>query len=123
MLNTTHVPASTFEEAGGGNFIQDSKNNYWQLGCATGVKIDDKTDWKAECNYYRADDYQADWSYGVPYGDNSEEYTASTTISHQFTDRIRSSLKYSYVLYTDPTYGTANNYQGQSIYASTQIKF
>jgi len=51
------------------------------------------------------------------------EHTVSTGISRQLTKQVRLSLKYSYLNYTDETFGGHNNYEAHSVFSSLQYRF
>ena len=93
------------------------------MTAGTGYIIDDKTDFYTDFSFYCANDYFKNAGVAVPYGLGATEYTASATITRQFTKQTRLLLRYGYFNYRDVTSGGHNNYQAHSLYSGLQIRF
>ena len=100
-----------------------AQNNYWMLNLSSGFVLDDKSDLNVSYFYYRADDYQDNSSFGVPYGPGAQEQGITATLIRRLTKNLRVSLKYGYFHGTDDTYGGNQNYSSQLVYSSLQFRF
>ena len=89
VLSEMRTPASDFTQA-----ILAAQNNYWTLNFSSGFVLDDKSDLNVNCFYYRADNYQDNSSFGVPYGAGGEEQGITATLVRRLTKNLRVSLKY-----------------------------
>jgi len=120
VMGNIHTPASDGVTP---RFILDSVNDYYTVSFSSGLALDEKTNIRADFNYYKADNYQDNSAVGMPYGAEFEEYTASVGLDRKISEAVRISLKYAYYNSQDTTSGGSNDYSGQMIYASTQVKF
>ncbi|MEI6278818.1 MAG: hypothetical protein WCQ16_05470 [Verrucomicrobiae bacterium] len=117
VLNVTSSPC-TSQSPG----VQNSNNDYWTASIGAGFAIDNKTQLRADCSYYRANNYQYT-QYTMPYGAGNTEVDFSASISRQITRNVAVSLKYYCSSYTDQTSGGNNNYLAQTIMSGMQVRF
>ena len=73
--------------------------------------------------YYRADDYQDNSSFGVPYGAGAEEHSVSVGITRRIRENLRVFLRYNYYFYTDESFGGNRNFQVQVISCTVRYLF
>jgi len=118
VYSETKTPASGYTQA-----LLDSQNNYWTLNLNAGFVVDDRTDLNVGYFYYRADDYENNSDYGVPYGSGAEEHGITAMITRRLTDHLRVNVKYGYFHYTDELYGGNNDYDSHLVYTSLQYRF
>jgi hypothetical protein len=118
VMNQTTSAAVLYTPA-----LLTSNNTYWTASLGAGLAISNKTQLRADCSYYRANDYVNNALYGVPYGSGASEFDFSATLSHQITNNVGVSVKYYFNSYTDQLSGGNNNYLAQMIVTSMQVKF
>jgi len=118
VLSNTRNSMSDYTAA-----VLNAQNNYWTLNFNAGLVLDAKTDLNIGYFYYRADDYQDNSTFGVPYGAGAEEHGVTATITRRLSPRLRLNLKYGYYHYTDALYGGNNNYEAHLVYSSLQYRF
>ncbi len=118
VLSKTKTPASDYTQA-----ILAAQNNYWTLNFNAGLVVDDKTDLNLGYFYYRADDYQNNATFGVPYGAGGEEHGVTASIVRRLTQNLRLTVKYGFYSYTDALYGGHDNYQAHFLLSSLQYRF
>lgn len=121
VFSETKTPVSDYTQA-----ILNAQNNYWTVNLNSGFVVDDKTDLTLGYFYYRADDYTDNSTAatpGVPFGAGSEEHGATALLTRRLTDRLRVSLKYSYLRYTDQLSGGHTDTEAHLLYSSLQYRF
>jgi hypothetical protein len=123
VRNETDTPADINLIPNSMPSIADSKNDYWTAGASMGFVLDEKTDIRAECSYYRADNYEANWIVGMPYGMDAREHTVGASISREIMRNVRLKLQYGYFYYRDETSGGHNNYDAHAVFSSLQFRF
>ena len=105
VWSTTTTPASDYTQA-----VLDAQNNYWAVNFSSSFVVDDRTDLTLGYLYYRADNYEDNSAFGVPYGAGADEHSVSAGITRRIRDNIRLFLRYGYYHYTDETFGGNENY-------------
>ena len=103
--------------------IQDAKNNYWTVTAAIGYALDNKTDLELQYLFYRADNYDDNSAYGLPYGASAEENGITIGLSRRFSDRIQWTLKYGFFDGRDQTSGHNTDYQAHLVSTSFRYRF
>ncbi len=119
--NTFSTPAAT--SAGVTNVAPNVDNGYFTANATIGYALDEKTDLTLNYSLYKADNYVNNYQWSQPFGAADEQHTVSTTLSRQFTKRVRGSLKYAYFRNRDAASGGNNDYDGHLVYASVQYRF
>lgn len=112
------TPASDYTQA-----ILDAQNNYWSVNFNSGFVIDNKTDLNLGYSYYRADNYDDNSPFGVPYGAGAEQHGVTVTLSRWLSDKMRLTLRYGYYHYKDDTYGGNTDYGAHTVYSSLEYRF
>src|SRR4030095_4046155 len=100
VWSKTTTPASDYTQA-----VLDAQNNYWIANFSSTLVVDDKTDLNLGYSYFRADNYDDDSAYCVPYGPRAGEHSVTVGITRRIRDNIRLFLRYGYYHYTDDTFG------------------
>lgn len=118
VLSETETPTSDYTEA-----VLDAENNYWTLNFNSGLVLDYKTDLNLAYTYYRADNYEDNSDFGVPYGSGAEEHGITATLVRRLSERLRVTLRYGYYHYEDELYGGNNDYNAHVVYSSLQYRF
>jgi hypothetical protein len=118
VFSDTKTPASEVTQA-----ILNAQNNYWTLNFSSGFVLDDKTDLKLGYFFYRANDYQNNSAYGVPYGAGGEEQAVTATIVRRLSKNVRLTVRYGFFHYTDELYGGNRDFNSQMVYSSIQYRF
>lgn len=118
VASDTETPASDVTQA-----ILDAQNNYWSVNLTANVILDDKSDLSLGYNYYRADNFDDNSAFGVPYGAGAEEHSVNATITRSLTEHLRVSLSYGYVTYTDETSGGNNDFDAHFLSTRLQYRF
>jgi hypothetical protein len=118
VLDQTDTPAQDLSPA-----IQAAANDYWTATASAGYALDKKTDLQFQYMYYRANDRQDNSAFGLPYGADAQEQSATAAIIRRITERMRITLKYGYFVGEDWTSGTHNDYQAHLIYSSLHYRF
>ena len=118
VISEDKTPASDVTQA-----ILNAQNNYWTLNFNSGFVVDDKTDLKLGYFYYRADDYQDNSLFGVPYGAGGQEQAVTATLIRRLSQRVRLTLRYGFFHYTDDTYGGNRDFDSHLVYSSLQYRF
>jgi len=120
VISETETPASAATQA-----ILNSQNNYWTLNFNAGIVLDDKTDLNLGYFYYRAADGQNSVvaANGLPLGTDTQEHSATATLSRRINKNLRLNLRYAYTHYED--YAAAGNYNfaAHVIFTSLQYRF
>jgi hypothetical protein len=123
-FNQTDTPANDINlDPNTSPTVTNFRNDYWTVTSGAGYIIDDKTDFYTDFSFYCANDHFKNAGVAMPYGLGATEYTASATITRQFTKQMRLLLRYGYFNYRDVTSGGHNNYQAHSLYSSLQFRF
>ncbi len=124
VLNDTKTPAANIELVpGAGPSVLNFTNDYWTVEAAAGFVLNDKTDFRVDYTFYRADNYVNNALASLPYGTGATEHTVSATATRQLSKRVRLQLKYSYFTYEDQLSGYHNNYEAHSLYSTLQVRF
>ena len=118
VLNSTTSPAATLTPS-----VLNSNNNYITASAGVGYAIDNKTNVRADCSFYNANDYINNSKYGVPYGAGATEYDFTLSLNRQITRNVGVSLKYFFNKYSDVLSGGNNSYTAQVITSSLQVQF
>jgi len=123
VINGVETPVAG--SAGINNLIENGNNNYWTLDASAGIELDAKTHLQLEYAYFNADNYYVNYNVNdsMPFGADDIMNTVSATVTHQINKQVSVSLKYTYADNNDGTSGGQNNYQANSIYASTTFGF
>jgi hypothetical protein len=85
--------------------------------------LDDKTDFRVNYLYYRADNYDNLGDNGVSYGSGAEEHAITATLTRRISKNLRWSLKYGFSHYEDELYGGNRDYDAHLVYTSLQYRF
>jgi hypothetical protein len=75
------------------------------------------------CLYYRADNYEDNSSFGVPYGAGAEDHSVSAGVTRRIRDNIRLFLCYGYSRYTDETFGGNEDYHAHVVSCAVRYLF
>ena len=118
VWSKTKTPASEITQA-----ILDAQNNYWTVNFSPGLVLDDKTDLKLGYFYYRADNYEDNSAFGVPYGAGAEEHGITATLTRRISKNMRLALKYGFFHYNDETYGGNRDYEAHLVSSTLQYRF
>jgi hypothetical protein len=118
VWSRTTTPASDYTQA-----VLDAQNNYWIVNFSSSVVLNDKTDLNLGYSYYRADDYDDNSAYGVPYGAGAEEHSVTVGITRRIRDNIRLFLRYGYYHYTDDTFGGNTDYHAHAVSCTVRYLF
>jgi hypothetical protein len=118
VASETETPAAKYTKA-----ILDAQNNYWTLNFNSGFIINDKTDFNVNYFYYRADDYQDNSAFGVPYGAGTQEHGVTATLARRLTERLRLTLRYGFFHSDDDLYGGHRNFDAHGIFSTIQYRF
>jgi hypothetical protein len=73
--------------------------------------------------YYRANDFQDNSAFGLPYGADAREHGVTATIIRRINERMRVTLKYGFFDGQDYTAGQHNDYRAHLIYSSLHYRF
>ena len=103
--------------------VQKSKNNYWTANSAIGYAVDDKTDVQLQYLYYRANNFEDNWAFGVPYGASAEEHGVTVGLIRRINQRIRWTMKYGFFDGRDKTSAHHNDYQAHLVSSSLHFRF
>jgi hypothetical protein len=128
VLDTTHTPADTLNEAPIAGIpisgvVQSSKNDYYTVNAMLGYAINDKTQVSLNYVYYRSSDYSDNSTIGLPYGAGGEEHSVTTTLTRQITQKIKWALQYSFASYRDDLFGGNLDYTAHTVLTSVQYRF
>jgi hypothetical protein len=118
VLSDTKTPAADFTQA-----VLDAQNNYWTLNFNAGFVLDNKTDLNLGYSYYRADNYEDNSPFGVPYGAGAEQHGVSVSLGRWLTPKMRLTVRYGYYNYRDETFGGNYNYDAHVVSSSIQYRF
>lgn len=118
VASEVETPVSNFTQS-----VLNAQNNYWTLNFSSGFVIDDKTDFNVNYFYYRADDYQNNSAFGVPYGSGTQEHGVTATLVRRLTDRMRLTLRYGFFHSDDDLYGGHRNFDAHGIFSTIQYRF
>jgi len=118
VASEVETPASKFTQA-----VLNSQNNYWTLNFSSGLVIDDKTDFNVNYFYYRADDYQNNSAFGVPYGSGQQEHGVTATLVRRLSKSVRMTLRYGFFHSDDDLYGGHRNFDAHGILSTIQYRF
>jgi hypothetical protein len=118
VASEVETPAAKFTQA-----ILDAQNNYWTLNFNSGLIIDDKTDFNVNYFYYRADDYQNNSAFGVPYGSGTQEQGVTATLVRRLSERVRLTVRYGFFHSDDDLYGGHRNFDAHGIFSTIQYRF
>ena len=123
ILSKTNTPADYNLTPNTIPTVLDFTNDYWTIGGTVGFLLNDKTEFRAGYNYYRASDYVNNSLAGLPYGADQTENSVTVSMTRQLTKSVRLNLKYGYFNYTDGLSGGHNDYQAHSIFSSLGFGF
>src|SRR2546423_7154105 len=123
VRNETDTPADINLIPNSMPSVVDAQNDYWTAGASMGFVLDDKTDLRAEYSYYRADNYEANWIVGMPYGMDARQHTVGASISREIVRNVPLQLQYRYFHYRDETSGGHNNYDAHAVFSSLLFRF
>ena len=118
VWSVTTTPASDYTRA-----VLDAQNNYWALNFSSTFVVDDKTDLNLGYLYYRADNYEDNSAYGVPYGTGAEDHGVSAGITRRLRHNIRLFLRYSFYHHTDETFGGNEDYHAHAVSCTVRYLF
>jgi hypothetical protein len=118
VWSVTTTPASDYTRA-----VLDAQNNYWALNFSSTFVVDDKTDLNLGYLYYRADNYEDNSAYGVPYGAGAEDHGVSAGITRRLRHNIRLFLRYSFYHHTDETFGGNEDYHAHAVSCTVRYLF
>ena len=118
VIGRTETPVNGFNGS-----VLESKNDYINLGLASGYAWDAKTDIQMQYSYYRADNFYNNSVSSVPYGAGAEEQGITLTLLRRISDTIHWSVKYGFFTNRDETSGDHNNYDAHVIYTSLRVAF
>jgi len=118
VLSETKTPASEFTRA-----ILNAQNNYWTLNFSSGLILDDKTTLNASYFYYRADNYQDNSTFGVPYGAGLEEHGVTAMLVRRLNKRTQLTFRYGFFANRDEASGGHNDYAAHMVSSSLRIMF
>jgi hypothetical protein len=118
VFDRTESPVSDLSNA-----VLDARNDYWTASLVAGLALDDKTDLTGSYFFYRADNYVDHSTFGLPFGSGAEEHGFHATLSHQFSSRIRASLRYAFLTSNDYTAGGHRDFNAHLIQSSLQYRF
>lgn len=118
VWSVTTTPASDYTRA-----VLDAQNNYWTVNFSSSYVVDDRTDLNLDYLYYRADNYEDNSAFGVPYGAGADEHGVSAGITRRIRDNIRLFLRYSYYHYAGETFGGNEDYQAHVVSCTMRYLF
>jgi hypothetical protein len=118
VASEVETPTAKFTQA-----ILDSQNNYWTLNFNSGLVINDKTDFNVNYFYYRANDYQNNSAFGVPYGSGTQEHGVTATLVRRLSERLRLTVRYGFFHSDDDLYGGHRNFDAHGIFSTIQYRF
>ncbi len=118
VLGRTETPVSGFTGS-----VLESKNDYLNLGLASGFALNEKTDLQAQYSYYRADNYYDNSLAGLPFGSGAEDHGVTLTLLRRISDAIHWSVKYGFFTHRDDLSGGFNNYDAHVVYTSLRVAF
>jgi hypothetical protein len=118
VWSTTTTPASDYTRA-----VLDAQNNYWTVNFSSVFVVDDKTDLNLGYLYYRADNYENNSAFSVPYGAGAEEHSVSAGITRRLRQNIRLFLRYAYSHYGDETFGGNGDYDAHMVSCTLRYLF
>lgn len=118
VWSETTTPASDYTQA-----VLDAQNNYWTFNFNSTFVLDEKTDLNIGYLYYRADNYEDNSPYGVPYGAGAEEHGITAALIRRITKNVQLSLRYGYYTYDDATFGGNQDYQAHVVYSGLRYRF
>ena len=122
VMDKMETPANNLTDDAA-DLVPKSQNDYWNATFSVGYALDTKTDLQAQYLFYRADNYTDNSQVSQPYGADAETHAVTATLSRQITPRLRWSLKYAFVTYSDHTSGDHNDYNAHGVYSSMQFRF
>ena len=120
VISETETPASAATQA-----ILNSQNNYWTVNFNTGIVLDDKTDLNLGYYYYRAADGQnaVVSANGLPLGSDTQEHSATATLTRRISKNLRLNVKYAFTHYEDFAAAGNYNFNAHVIFTSLQYRF
>jgi len=118
VLSETKTPAADYTQA-----ILNAQNNYWTFNFNSGFVLDDKTDLNLGYSYYRANNYEDNSSFGVPYGAGAEQHGITAIVGRQLTQKLRLTVRYGYYRYRDEVSGGNYDYNAHVVFTSLQYRF
>ena len=101
--------------------VQASNNNYTTTSIIAGAVLTKADDLQAQFTSYNAKDGSANSQialYGVAYGADASESTATVSLKHKFTDRIIGTAKVCYIDSKNNLTGGRTNFHGPMAYVS-----
>lgn len=110
--------STAYPRAGGtaNDVLRNADNNYWNGSFVSGFAVTQTTNLELQAFIYRANNYESAMVVSVPYGAEAKETSIAVAVKHQFTDRLRGTLKIGYVDSQNITTGGNTNYRGPMAY-------
>lgn len=121
VVDETETPAVW--QVPGTNLVQTAENSYWNVTAGAGLVLTPKTDLHTQYYYYRADNYEDNSFYSVPYGAGAKEHSVTATLVHRFSAWMQGTLKYGFFTGDDETSGGHNDYTAHLAYTSLRFRF
>ncbi len=118
VLSDTRNPASAHTRA-----ILNSQNNYWAVNLSSTFVLDEKSDLILGYGYYRADNYEDNSAFSVPYGSGAEEHGVTASVVRRIRHNLQLSLKYGYFRYKDAAFGGNADFQSHLVYSTLRYRF
>lgn len=118
VSSETETPAPSVTQA-----VLDAQNNYWTVQTSGTLVLDDRSDLTLGYTWYRADNFQDNSAFGVPFGAGAEEHSVNATVTRRFSERVRVALSYGFVHYTDETSGGNHDFEAHFLSARLQYRF
>jgi hypothetical protein len=121
ILDQTDTPATGMFP--GTNLVLNGENNYWNATALAGIALSEKTDFQAHYSYYRANNYEDNSEFSVPYGAGAEDHGVLAALIHRLTKRMQVTLRYGFFASHDQTSGGHNDYRAHLVYSSLRCVF
>ncbi len=121
-MQNTDSPVSATTGAGA-NLVQNAKNDYWNASLTTGVVLTERCDLQGSYVYYRANNYQDNSAFSLPYGAGAESHGATATLITRLRKDLIWKLQYGYFTGHDQLAGGHNDYSAHLVYSSVQYLF
>lgn len=123
VWDTLRTPATTITGTAAG-MVTNSDANYTTYTLGSGWALDKVSDLYVDYSAYEANNSYTDNSLrSVAFGTEGKSQTVSATWSRALNDRVKLTVKYSYVSYKDAAYGPNADYSGSLIYTKLQYRF
>jgi hypothetical protein len=103
--------------------LEDARNDYFNVTCALGLVVDDRTDFQAQYSYYLADNFKDVSMQTQPYGSGTEEHGILASLVRRISPRLRMTLRYGFFTSRNELAGGFNDYDAHLVYTSAQYLF